>query len=304
MFQSTYTQESFDKMFREAIQHGYHECAKLIYPSTSPVVLQSFLLDQLGSKLNSKIFSSDRSVPILELLESYNSTLSFLLDIKYQSKFSSILTYLLPKLTQLDYNSWGNTQIFRELITNLVKLQDNIMDSSIVYGCMTRGSIGGLLILDEMNVLTPEALNNNIKYLNITPESQSIINLASKYINIDHQQATFIISHYIQSNVYACLHKNTADAKFQIIASIIKQNNWIITLEDDMLGGLIAHPFLIPYVLDIIADIHVTKCHIVTKSETYEKLILHIPNLIFDPNGMPELEWGSEWGDEEGGDGW
>lgn len=299
----TYTQEGYDKLFKEAIQHGYHECAKLIYPMISPAALEAPILGNLGHNLNEKIYDLYRSISILELLESYNLTLLFLLDINYKPKPSNTLLVFLPKLTQLEYNAWGKTPIFRELVTNLVKLGCDITDSIIVHSCMVRGAIGGLLILDEMNALTPELVHNNIKYLIITPESQSIINLASKYISIDSQQATFIISQYIQKNTYSYLHKNSSTVQmgFNIITSIIKLNNWIIILTDDLLNSIIHHPHLIPYVLDIITDIHITHTHVVTDLKTYEKLGSLASNIVFDQDDdMPELEWA----DDTGGDGW
>ena len=284
-----YTLEGYDKTFRTCIMDGYHECAKLIYPFISPSIANKIMLSDIIKTLHNKI----NYIPskIAEVLTAYTSTLSFLLDINYQNSDGySALVELLRKLTKPDYEIYGKSLPYQELVTNLIKLDCDIADPHLVEACVTHGALGGLTILENYGSINASVLSMYVSSLGVKTDFQDLISFALKYIKINDDCATIIVEKYISYHSYKFIINSKLKHKFfDDLDTLIKNNQWRITLDDRIVNILTGCPHIIPDVLNITSGVNIVNIHEIRDVDTFERL-KHLPNIVHDSSIVPDLE--------------
>lgn len=280
---NSYIAKCYDDIFNDSIKKGAYKCAELIYPFVSKNIMKNLSLKDTMLIFIDKLTDKDTSAE--EILESYNQTMLFLLNIGYKSHFvqtyNNPLSIVFRRLDNPSNEIYKNNPLIHELIKRLVCLCPSENIANLVWSCFDTGSLYGLKILDNLELVTHDTILNNIDcvWFNIFDlhEAFEIIN---KYIHVENDYGNKIIKSYINRYHYGG-EIHDPNVYFKILSELTNKNNWTVILDNETLAILEKEPEIIKFVLNIVSDVNIIGTHITSNINTYI-MLYGIPNVVYN----------------------
>lgn len=198
------------RLYEQSLLYGSYACAQVLHPlldSTSKIEYESIINRMMEAMYRADYNSSTENTS--EIFELYHLTLRFLIDIGIsipknldENVFYHFVVRLYYEKTYLAYTS---QPYFYRIINDLIELGGCLEHSSLVTSCVNADSYGGLLLLDELNVLELNLKNIRDLHECIHPTSThfyDIMEIIFKYKEFTRDEIVNILNVVIKQRMY------------------------------------------------------------------------------------------------------
>ena len=198
------------RLYEQSLLYGSYACAQVLHP----LLDSSFKIeyDSIINRMMEAMYNADYDCPTentTQILESYHLTLRFIIDIGVsvpKNLDEYIFHYFVVKLySKKKYSEYISQPYFHQIINDLIELGGCLEHSSLVTSCVFADSYGGLLLLDELNILELNLKNisNLHEYIHISSTHfYDIMEIIFKYKEFTRDEIVNILNVVIKQRMY------------------------------------------------------------------------------------------------------
>lgn len=211
----------YDEIFAHALEKCCAKAAEVLYPyvtDTSVVNIYTIL-----RKMEANIDSIDHDDKIPTILQNYLGVFKLLENVNYKinvNEFSSGLFYI----SIGNYDIYGKHPLYRRIIEIVYSLHGESVSRQEIGSCIISGYNGGILLLEDMNLLTEHDMSDVIH--NYMPHSGflEILEIFLKYQWLTNDNLSSIFRSFFNFNRYTRITDFFLGNLDKFIEFIIKHN--------------------------------------------------------------------------------